>query len=283
MKRLLWFASVFALLYGSCILITIIGTPQLGRLMFSIFERHAAHCDQRCPIPPLTSISQYNDYLNTAQTHCHNWAQMGGWLSAPGDGMKYVCLDERFNIRPGNCVVLSFGVNNEWSFEDDMDKFGCKVYAFDPTMGMDDHHRSTNVWFLKLGISNFQGQKKIGMNRNPLDFDFNQSFPVDRYENIIERLGLSGHVIDYVKLDVELSELDFLQDIVNNSPHLLHNIKQLAIEIHHDLVKGKLDPTSTLQIFWPYFHRLHCHGFNIILSRFAGFWREIVWARDDKL
>ncbi|XP_071537121.1 uncharacterized protein [Panulirus ornatus] len=235
MKRLLWFASVFALLYGSCILITIIGTPQLGRLMFSIFERHAAHCDQRCPIPPLTSISQYNDYLNTAQTHCHNWAQMGGWLSAPGDGMKYVCLDERFNIRPGNCVVLSFGVNNEWSFEDDMDKFGCK------------------------------------------------SFPVDRYENIIERLGLSGHVIDYVKLDVELSELDFLQDIVNNSPHLLHNIKQLAIEIHHDLVKGKLDPTSTLQIFWPYFHRLHCHGFNIILSRFAGFWREIVWARDDKL
>lgn len=53
--------------------------------------------------------------------------QFGGKAPAPGDGKKLVCMDSRFNIKPGNCLVFSFGINNEWSFEDDFDKFGCKV------------------------------------------------------------------------------------------------------------------------------------------------------------
>ncbi|XP_071536205.1 probable methyltransferase-like protein 24 [Panulirus ornatus] len=284
--KFLWLASTATLLSCSCIIITLTHLSQSRSPWFTndIGDRPAAaaHCDGRCPIPPLTSISQYNHYVNTVQARCHNWAQMGGWLSAPEDGKKFVCLDKRFNIVPGNCVVLSFGINNEWSFEDDMDRLGCEVYAFDPTMGMDDHKRSPNVQFFKLGISNFQGHRKIRNNMRKSDLDSYQSFPVDRYENIVERLGLSGRPIDYVKLDVELSELDFLQDILNNSPHLLHNIKQLAMEVHHDLDKGKLDPTSTLQIFWPYYHQLACHGFKIIFSRFApGSWREVVWANED--
>ena len=44
--------------------------------------------------------------------------------------MKMVCLDDKFKIKPGNCVVFSFGVDNEWSFEDEFDKFGCKVSCF---------------------------------------------------------------------------------------------------------------------------------------------------------
>ena len=42
----------------------------------------------------------------------------------PIDGDKWVCFDE---INPKDCTVLSFGINNEWSFEDDMDKSGCMV------------------------------------------------------------------------------------------------------------------------------------------------------------
>lgn len=53
--------------------------------------------------------------------------QFGGRPPAPGDGRKFVCMDKRFNIKPGNCTIFSFGVNNEWSFEDEMEKFGCKV------------------------------------------------------------------------------------------------------------------------------------------------------------
>lgn len=50
-----------------------------------------------------------------------------GGLSYRADGSKMVCLDGYLHITPGNCVVLSFGINNEWSFDDAMDRFGCHV------------------------------------------------------------------------------------------------------------------------------------------------------------
>ncbi|XP_063584743.1 uncharacterized protein LOC134762296 [Penaeus indicus] len=149
-----------------------------------------------------------------------------------------MCLDERFGIQAGKCVVLSFGINNEWSFEDDVEKLGCKVYAFDPTMGMENHQRTPSIRFFKLGISDVEGEKRIGMNPVATDFNFRKTFPVDRYENIVRRLGLEGRVIDYVKMDIELAELDVLRDLLDNSPRLLRNINQLAIEIHHDYQLG---------------------------------------------
>nr|XP_027234006.1 uncharacterized protein LOC113825383 [Penaeus vannamei] len=191
-----------------------------------------------------------------------------------------VCLDARFDIRAGECVVLSFGINNEWSFEDDAERLGCKVYAFDPTMGMEDHHRTPNIQFFKLGISDVRGEKRIGMNPEAWDFNFHKAFPVDRYENIVRRLGLEDRVIDYVKMDIELAELDVLRDLLDNSPHLLRNINQLAIEIHHDYVFGDFGPDSTVRKFWPFYHRLRCLGFSIMTTQASVFWREVVWARD---
>ncbi|XP_037782124.1 uncharacterized protein LOC119578636 [Penaeus monodon] len=191
-----------------------------------------------------------------------------------------MCLDERFDIQAGKCVVLSFGVNNEWSFEDDAERLGCKVYAFDPTMGKEDHQRSANIRFFKLGISDVAGEKGVGMNADPLDFNFRKPFPVDRYENIVRRLGLEGRVIDFVKMDIELSELDVLRDLLDDSPHLLRNINQIAIEVHHDLRHGDFGPNSTVRKFWPLYHRLRCHGFSIISSRDQILWQEVVWARD---
>ncbi|XP_018020526.1 uncharacterized protein LOC108676882 [Hyalella azteca] len=37
------------------------------------------------------------------------------------DGTKLVCLDAGVAPEPGSCVVLSFGVNDEWSFDDAME------------------------------------------------------------------------------------------------------------------------------------------------------------------
>ncbi|XP_047489773.1 uncharacterized protein LOC125039624 [Penaeus chinensis] len=207
-------------------------------------------------------------------------AQLGGWFAAPNDGAKLMCLDERFGIQAGKCVVLSFGVNNEWSFEDDAEKLGCKVYAFDPTMGMGDHQRTPSIQFFKLGISDVEGEKKIGMNPVATDFNFHKPFPVDRYENIVRRLGLEGRVIDYVKMDIELAELDVLRDLLDNSPRLLRNINQLAIEIHDDYRIGDFGPNSTVRKFWPFFHRLRCHGFSIMMSQANALWWEVVWGRD---
>ncbi|XP_069192241.1 uncharacterized protein [Procambarus clarkii] len=230
----------------------------------------------QCRVVGLETIEQYRAYLHHTESNCTNMVQFGGKPPAPGDGAKFVCLDKRFNIKPGNCIVFSFGVNNEWSFEDDFAKYGCKVYAFDPTMGKEDHQRSANVRFQAVGIANYKGTKKIGMDNSWA------MRRVDRFENLVNQLGLAGQVIDYVKLDVELSEVDFLQDMLLNSPHVLRNIKQIAMEVHDDFFKGDLSQTSRQQVFWPYFMQLRCQDFLLIQSRDAGRWREVVWAREVK-
>ncbi|XP_069941194.1 uncharacterized protein [Cherax quadricarinatus] len=229
---------------------------------------------QPCPVVGLESIEQYRAYLHNTESTCEKMEQFGGKPPAPVDGIKFVCLDHRFNIKPGNCTVFSFGINNEWSFEDDFAKFGCKVYAYDPTMGKEDHQHSANVQFFAVGIANYKGTKKIGMD------NIWATRKVDRFENMVKDVGLAGTQIDFVKLDVELSEVDFLQDMLFNSPHVLRNIKQIAMEVHDGWFKDDLSQTSRQHVFWPYFMMLKCHGFRLIQSRAAGAWREVVWGRE---
>ncbi|KAK3879222.1 hypothetical protein Pcinc_016186 [Petrolisthes cinctipes] len=231
---------------------------------------------KHCPVPGLASIEQYRTYLHHTETACKDMRQFGGHPPAPRDGRKFICMDQRFNIKPGNCTIYSFGINNEWSFEDEMEKFGCKVYAFDPTMGKEDHRRSPGIQFFATGIANYQGVKKIGMGKNWA------MRKVDRFENLVNQVGETDNEIDFIKLDVELSEVDFLQDMLLNSQHVLHNVKQIAMEVHDDTFKGDLSQTSRQQVFWPYFMLMRCHDFRLIQSRDAGRWREVVWAREVK-
>ncbi len=61
----------------------------------------------------------------------------GNWLSHCGafDGNKYVCLDDFYgNVKDGNCLIYSFGVAGDWTFEEAMAGLGCTVRAFDPTI-----------------------------------------------------------------------------------------------------------------------------------------------------
>ena len=53
-------------------------------------------------------------------------------------------------------------------------------------------------------------------------------------------LNLEKKTIDYLKLDVEGSEMEIFKDIFLNSPYLLNHIKQIGIEIHIGKYLGKL-------------------------------------------
>ncbi|XP_042235070.1 uncharacterized protein LOC121874646 isoform X2 [Homarus americanus] len=193
-----------------------------------------------CHIEALGSDQQFYKYFRKLEYKCENLMEFGArpnkkWLS------KFVCLDQPFGIRRDNCTVISFGINYEWEFEDDMDNYGCVV---------------------------------------------------DRYENILRSLDLLNTRIDYLKLDVELSELEFLQDVLRNSPRLLQNIGQIGMEVHHGYKGegldekpprvGSLSPTSTFPLFWSYFQELRCHGFKLIHARPNVPWHEVVWARNDE-
>ncbi|XP_071537011.1 uncharacterized protein [Panulirus ornatus] len=231
-------------------------------------------CYPRCFIQPVFSAKEYHDYFTKMEGTCSRWEKFGV-KGAPWGGLKYVCLDPKFNIRPGNCTVLSFGIDNEWSFDDDFDAFGCKVYSFDPTMGKEDHDRSRNIKFLSLGISNADSIRTVGMDANF------KPHKVSRFVTILERLNLTHTPIDYVKMDVEWSELDFFQDMFFNTPHLLKNIKQIGMEIHDGDSAGDLGPKTLYQHFWFYYQLLRCHGFKLIHARQASIWHEVVWARED--
>ena len=67
------------------------------------------------------------------KTACHARGQFG-----KGDGAKNVCLDRLFtdgtvhSRKP--CVVLSFGIDFDFSFDLSMSKLGCTVHSFDPVM-----------------------------------------------------------------------------------------------------------------------------------------------------
>ncbi|XP_047478679.1 uncharacterized protein LOC125031777 [Penaeus chinensis] len=229
-----------------------------------------------CNVPALETYSQFVRALKTLETHCSKPKTFGGPPKGKPDAKKIICLDERFKIDPQNCSVFSFGINRDFSFEDGMARYGCQVFAYDPTMGVDDHQRSEKVRFFATGISNYNGQKLVGMSKSW------SMQKVDRFENLVKAVGMEGKVIDVVKLDVELAELDFMQDMLFNSRHVLKNIKQIAMEIHSDLFKKEINQLSSHQVFWPYLNMMRCAGFKLITTRSGGKWREVVWAQEKQ-
>jgi hypothetical protein len=81
----------------------------------------------------------------------------GQWLSKCGglDGNKYVCLDKLYNdVRTGNCLIYSFGVSGDWSFEEAMSQLGCTVRAFDPTIDGKDKPATDLVGIIQFTLIN---------------------------------------------------------------------------------------------------------------------------------
>ena len=86
---------------------------------------------------PSSSPSETIDYLKWSnESACKNQFFFGGPLfveqlsskSALNEGLKTVCLDEKFAPRVNNCLVYSFGIHDDWSFEESMvGHQGCNV------------------------------------------------------------------------------------------------------------------------------------------------------------
>ncbi|KAK4294386.1 hypothetical protein Pmani_032988 [Petrolisthes manimaculis] len=178
------------------------------------------------PVLPMPSVDEFYNYVETPRLQCAIPAMVGGAIrknSNPPviDGQKWVCMSKKFKVQPKKCVVMSFGISNDWSFDDQMDKkYGCKVYSFDHTIHKQDHQRSENIKFFSLGLSgttytNIKGKVMI-----------------DRYINILKMLNLENSTIDYLKIDIESSELSFFEDVLYQTPNLLKNVKMMGMEIH---------------------------------------------------
>ena len=68
------------------------------------------------------------------------------------------------------------------------------------------------------------------------------------YHQILEQLDLVNKTIAYLKLDIEMSELEFFDDVFKNYPHYLDFVEQIGIDIHLvNHFRGKSDSYYSTQ------------------------------------
>jgi hypothetical protein len=109
----------------------------------------------------------------------------GQWLDWPDlpahavDGDKFVCMDDLILGKP--CLIYSFGIANDWTFEDFMDYRGCEIHAHDPTVDF-PAKRGDHITFNKLGL---------GVTTEPT---------MDTLENIFKKNGHSNTTVDVLKV-----------------------------------------------------------------------------------
>ncbi|XP_047738289.1 uncharacterized protein LOC125178492 [Hyalella azteca] len=73
--------------------------------------------------------------LEPGQTKCRKLVEVGGKSCNGGeDGMKLLCLDADVALDNKRCVVYSFGIQNDISFDKQIAKYGCRVFMMDPTL-----------------------------------------------------------------------------------------------------------------------------------------------------
>jgi hypothetical protein len=88
---------------------------------------------------------------------CRTYYEFGGVINRLSsltflDGQKSVCLDPGVAPTPDKCVVYSFGNNGEWSFDEQIELYGCDVYVFDPSVWYNILNSNFLILFLSSSL-----------------------------------------------------------------------------------------------------------------------------------
>ncbi len=137
------------------------------------------------------------------------------------DGENTVCILPKA-VAPTflYCLVYSFGISNEWRFEDAMEKgLGCEVFTFDPSIeeAKERYDRNANIHFLKLGLGRQNETSPQGWKLRTLG-------------TIRRMLGHEFSEIDYLKFEIEENEWDLLAEMIETGE--FYQVKQISLKIH---------------------------------------------------
>ena len=175
-----------------------------------------------------TLEEKVNDFFhefiqNPHRSYCKVMKRFGGEYNSEckfTDGSKFVCMDELLkDIENGECLIYSFGVANDWSFEDTMDELGCKVYAFDGSVDFPEK-RGKNIHFEKVMV----GFNDTEEQNNPIQ---TKTLP-----RLINKYGHTNTKISYLKMDIEGNERQGLRIWLHEGA--LDNVQQIGLEFHLD-------------------------------------------------
>jgi hypothetical protein len=193
-------------------------TTQSSRLCNEDTDWSAISADEMSP-------EQMFEYLHWTNRKACDFAQdFGGavytYFYKTIDGQKAVCMDPDVKPNSTNCLIYSFGINNEWSFEKMFESYDCQVYAFDATMKKEDSVNSDKIHFHRIGLwDDDTDNVPQGRKLRTLDAIYRMLQPLHGAKDI-----------DYLKIDIDSAEWMVLPQIMTT--RMLDRIKQLAIEVH---------------------------------------------------
>lgn len=152
-----------------------------------------------------------------------------------------------FYINPdflnSDSIIYSFGVGQDISFEKEIiEKYNCNIFSFDPTPKsvewIKNQEIPNNLTFLDYGINFKTGFVAFNLPKNHIhisgsiikykNLDENNSILVfmKSFTDIVNNLGHKN--IDILKMDIEGSEFDVIENILNSKIE----ISQILIELH---------------------------------------------------
>ena len=166
------------------------------------------------------------------QTVCHvgKWVALNRWNKKGGstDGERYLCMDNFFeDIRKEKCIIYSFGISDNYKFEEEMGSIGCTIHAYDPTVDLPSFP-AKNVFFHKIGLSHYQGNME--MRANHLENHLTEPLPVTTLNDAIKSNGHLEKEITYLKVDIESSEIKAIPQWIQSG--VLKNVRQIGLELH---------------------------------------------------
>ena len=165
--------------------------------------------------PHLGRCPRLQRYGGVFQECCQYW-----------DGHKFVCISElMLDIHNDECLIYSFGVSVDWSFEKAMSEFGCQVLMFDPTVNYPEQVNK-KISFHKIGLSAKRDDEKS----------------LETLSSILQNNGHSNTKISYLKVDIEGYEVDGLLEWLETGA--LKHVQQLGMEFHLP------DTETTLKFFY---------------------------------
>jgi len=206
------------------------------------------------------------DWPEVPTSSCKRMIKFGGIAGGVGclvDGDKFACLDPPLQLgKTKECLVYSFGINYDWSFDEAAEMFGCEVHSFDPSIDYPEGSRSPGITFHHIGIGRNNHTNVYGWKIYTLD-------------QIVQMLGHENRTIHYMKMDAEGGEFDMLaqQLLDGNGDFVLDRVEQIGFEIHYRLdPRLEMDYYLTVNETVTYLRQL---GFNLIKWEY----NKVVWQR----
>ncbi|XP_071535230.1 uncharacterized protein [Panulirus ornatus] len=206
------------------------------------------------------TLEELLDMLSVPTYHCKKLLRMGGfYCNHKPDGEKHVCHDP--NLYPDNdyCMVYSFGVGHDFTFDMQIDKFGCQVFAFDSDLYHSHYptYITERLTFYKVRVGTYflkATQYQLhDMAAGPFVVEY---WPIPA---IMAKLGHTHHQLHYLKLDIEGDEWTVLEKSLFQTD-ILEGTQQLALEVHLDDLRhggGYLSLHSLLTCVARYLRILH--------------------------